>query len=42
MVSWQTPLWAALVARINGIKGRPAGLLNPLLYANTSALLGVL
>jgi kumamolisin len=32
------PLWAALVARINGIKGKPAGLLNPLLYANTSAL----
>jgi kumamolisin len=32
------PLWAALVARINGIKGKPAGLLNPQLYANASAL----
>jgi kumamolisin len=32
------PLWAALVARINGIKGRPAGFLNPQLYANPGAL----
>jgi kumamolisin len=32
------PLWAALVARINGIKAKPAGLLNPQLYANASAL----
>ena len=32
------PLWAALIARINGINGKPAGLLNPQLYANPSAL----
>jgi kumamolisin len=32
------PLWAALVARINGIKGKPAGFLNPQLYANPKAL----
>jgi len=32
------PLWAGLVARINGIKGRPAGFLNPQLYANPGAL----
>jgi kumamolisin len=32
------PLWAALVARINGIKGKPAGFLNPQLYANPGAL----
>ena len=32
------PLWAGLVARITGIKGRPAGFLNPQLYANPGAL----
>jgi kumamolisin len=32
------PLWAALVARINGIQGKPAGFLNPQLYANPGAL----
>ncbi|MDB6083241.1 MAG: kscp [Gammaproteobacteria bacterium] len=32
------PLWAALIARINGINGKPAGLLNPRLYANGGAL----
>ena len=31
------PLWAALVARINAITGKPAGLLNPQLYANAGA-----
>ena len=28
------PLWAALLARINAINGRPSGFVNPLLYAN--------
>jgi kumamolisin len=32
------PLWAALIARINAITGKPAGFVNPLLYANASAL----
>lgn len=32
------PLWAALVARINGITGKSAGLINPQLYANGAAL----
>ncbi|HWS61320.1 MAG TPA: S53 family peptidase [Steroidobacteraceae bacterium] len=32
------PLWAGLVACINGIKGKPAGFLNPQLYANPKAL----
>ena len=32
------PLWAGLVARINGIKGKPAGFLNPQIYANPGAL----
>ncbi len=32
------PLWAGLVARINAVKGAPAGLINPLLYANPAAL----
>jgi kumamolisin len=32
------PLWAALIARINGINGKPAGFVNPLLYANPKAL----
>ena len=32
------PLWAALVARLNQRSGKPFGLLNPVLYANPSAL----
>jgi kumamolisin len=32
------PLWAGLIARINSAVGAPAGLVNPLLYANPSAL----
>ncbi len=32
------PLWAALVARINGAKGKRAGLLQPRLYAHAAAL----
>ena len=32
------PLWAGLIARINGATGRPVGFINPLLYANASAL----
>lgn len=32
------PLWAGLIARINGINGKAAGLVNPQLYANTGAL----
>ncbi len=32
------PLWAGLIARINAANGRAAGLLNPALYANASAL----
>jgi kumamolisin len=32
------PLWAALIARINAIKGKPAGFLTPQLYANPNAL----
>jgi len=32
------PLWAALIARLNAIDGKPAGLLAPLLYANPAAL----
>jgi len=32
------PLWAALIARINAITGKPAGLINPRLYANAGAL----
>ncbi len=32
------PLWAALVARLNQLAGKPFGLLNPILYANPSAL----
>jgi kumamolisin len=32
------PLWAALIARLNGLKGRPAGFVNPQLYANPAAL----
>jgi kumamolisin len=32
------PLWAALVARINQINGKPAGFVNPALYANPQGL----
>jgi len=32
------PLWAALIARINAVTGKPAGFVNPLLYANAAAL----
>jgi kumamolisin len=32
------PLWAALIARINAINGKPAGFLTPRLYANPNAL----
>jgi kumamolisin len=32
------PLWAALIARINASSGKPAGFVNPLLYANAAAL----
>jgi kumamolisin len=32
------PLWAALVARINSIAGKPAGYVNPQLYRNPTAL----
>jgi kumamolisin len=30
------PLWAALIAMLNAQRGAPIGLINPLLYANTS------
>jgi kumamolisin len=32
------PLWAALIARINQLNGKPAGYVNPILYANPQAL----
>ncbi len=32
------PLWAALIARINAVSGKPAGFVNPVLYANAAAL----
>jgi kumamolisin len=32
------PLWAGLIARINGTNAKAAGLVNPQLYANTGAL----
>jgi kumamolisin len=32
------PLWAALIARLNQISGKPAGLVNPQLYRAPSAL----
>ena len=32
------PLWAALIARINQLSGKPAGFLNPQLYQNPKAL----
>lgn len=36
------PLWAGLIARINGAAGRPVGFINPQLYANTSAMRDVI
>jgi kumamolisin len=35
------PLWAGLIARINAIKGAPAGYINPHLYKDPSALVDV-
>jgi kumamolisin len=32
------PLWAALIARLNALAGKPAGFVNPLFYAHGSAL----
>ena len=32
------PLWAGLIARINGAKGSPVGFINPILYATPTAL----
>jgi kumamolisin len=32
------PLWAGLIARINALKGKSMGFINPLLYANPNAL----
>jgi kumamolisin len=32
------PLWAALIARVNQLSGKPAGFLNPHLYQNPKAL----
>jgi kumamolisin len=32
------PLWAALLARINQVSGKPAGYINPLLYQNPAAM----
>lgn len=32
------PLWAGLIARINSVKGTPAGLINPQLYASSTNL----
>jgi kumamolisin len=32
------PLWAALVARINSLKGSPIGFINPTLYKHRTAL----
>jgi kumamolisin len=32
------PLWAALLARVNQLKGSPQGFINPKLYENSSAL----
>ena len=31
------PLWAALIARLNGNLGKPVGFLNPLIYAHAAA-----
>ena len=35
------PLWAGLIARINAIKGAPAGYINPQLYKDPSALVDI-
>ena len=35
------PLWAGLIARINAIKGAPAGYVNPQLYKNPQALVDI-
>jgi kumamolisin len=35
------PLWAGLVALINQSKGRPCGMINPMLYANPTALTNI-
>ncbi len=35
------PLWAGLIARINAIKGAPAGHINPQLYKDSSALMDI-
>jgi kumamolisin len=32
------PLWAALIARVNQLSGKPAGLINATLYKNSAAL----
>ena len=32
------PLWAALIARLNAAGGKPAGFVNPVLYANPAVL----
>jgi kumamolisin len=32
------PLWAALIARFNALKGQPVGYINPVLYANPGTL----
>jgi kumamolisin len=32
------PLWAGLLAAINGTKGQPSGLVQPMLYANAAAM----
>jgi kumamolisin len=32
------PLWAGLIARINSLKGTPAGFINPQIYKNAGAL----
>ena len=32
------PLWAALLARLNQVTGKPAGYVNPSLYQNPQAL----
>jgi kumamolisin len=36
--SASAPVWAALVARFNQLRGRPAGLITPFLYLNARTL----
>jgi kumamolisin len=36
------PLWAGLIARINGARGSAVGFINPQLYQSTSALHDIL